>query len=366
MTRIQKISSSRSGAATLLLVALLSFSLQSFASRNANAGALNPFLQLPSLSGLGSGTAQLPSLPGKWAQGNYKNQFGSRDYYLYVPQNGQAGPLPLVVALHGCEEDAVTFATQTGLGEIGEKYGFAVLFPQEAQQDNMFECWNWFKPENQARDSGELSIVVGMIGQVNGQIQIDKNRIFVGGISAGGAMAANLLACYSDLFAGGLIHSGLEFEASTSDANAFQAMSSGSSTDPVSSASDAIRCTGSTAKLETVLIIHGSQDTTVNPINSTLALRQFTQMNDLLDDGSANGSQTTTPIDTSHLTAPGGDTYDMDSYGGTGGTHIVNVTVNGMAHAWSGAHQSGQFADPKGPDAGEMMWQFLSKNCHRP
>ena len=361
----------------LVLTGLVASALMAFSSF---AGEL-PFLQLPDLPGAGSGlpgggclpglpcssggTASLPNLPGKWTQGTFKNQYGSRDYYLYVPQKGQNGPLPLVVALHGCTEDAPSFATQTGLGDIGEKYGFAVLFPQQTQQDNIMSCWNWFKPENQVRDSGELSIIVGMMGQVNQQIQLDPHHIYVSGLSSGAALAANLLACYSDLFAGGLIHSGLEFEGATSDNEAFTAMSSGSSHDPIATGTDAARCSGSAAKPETVLIIHGSQDTTVSPKNSDEILSQFTQMNDLLDDGTANGSQTTSPIQTQQLTAPGGDTYSMNSYGGYAGVHIVSVTVNGMAHAWSGAHQSGSYADPKGPDAGEMMWLFLSQNASR-
>ena len=309
----------------------------------------------------GSTGSSLPSLPGQWMQGTYQNSSGSRAYYLYVPRNRPFAQMPLVVALHGCTQDAPSFATQTGLGSIGEEHGFAVIFPQQDSSDNIQNCWNWFDASNQVRGSGELSIVVGMITQVSSQIAIDHTRVFVTGLSAGAAMTANLLACYSDIFAGGLINSGLEYAAATSTIDAYTAMSSGSNNSPASSGIAAARCTGAGAKLQNVIVLNGDQDSVVNPVNANQIVTQLTRMNDVLDDGSVNNSQNTNLISSSSLTAPGGDAYTMDYYGGVGGPHIVHVTVKGMGHAWSGAHVAAAYADPKGPDAGEMLWSFLGQ-----
>jgi poly(hydroxyalkanoate) depolymerase family esterase len=302
-------------------------------------------------------------LPGTWSSTTYSNSSGSRKYYLYTPKNGAGAPLPLVVALHGCTQDVPTFATETGLNDIAEKYGFAVVYPEESSNDNGYECWNWFEQENVVRGQCELSIIMGIEQEVSTKIQIDTTRVFAAGFSSGGAMVSSLLACYSDIFSGGLINSGLEYQAAIGAQAASAAMLSGSSLNPIQSGNLAAACTGNGARLQNVLIIHGDQDPIVAPINSSLLLKSFTQMNDILDDGAANSSQSTQVLASHNYTvAGGGDGYKVQSYGGSNGAvHIVHVTVHGMGHAWSGGHQAGLYSDPSGPDAGEMMWQFLNQ-----
>ncbi|MDR3606723.1 MAG: PHB depolymerase family esterase [Oligoflexia bacterium] len=326
-------------------------------SPSASAGPIwcVPFLNCDSDSG--DSTFSAASLPGNWSQGSFKDQNGHRSYYLYIPQNKPTGALPLVLALHGCTEAAPNFAAQSGLNDVAEKYGFAIVYPQETQDDNQMKCWNWFDPANQVRGGGEMDIAMGIINQVSSQIQIDTSRVYVAGFSSGAAMASNLLACYSDVFAGGFIHSGLEYAAASSTMDAFSAQSSGSQVSPTTSGHHAAKCTGSGAKLENILILHGSSDSIVNPVNSTQVLKQFTQMNNDLDP-----TQTDKVVGTQSYTVPGGYKYTMNSYGGTSGIHIVSVTVDGMDHAWSGAHKNGPYMDPKGPDASEMMWQFFNRS----
>src|SRR6185312_9835111 len=89
--------------------------------------------------------------PGSWTKGRYANNFGARNYYLYTPENRPAANLPLMVMLHGCEQDPAGFAALTGMNAVAEKYGFAVLYPEQTNSDNLLRCWNWFKPENQTR-----------------------------------------------------------------------------------------------------------------------------------------------------------------------------------------------------------------------
>ncbi|MDR3608761.1 MAG: PHB depolymerase family esterase [Oligoflexia bacterium] len=318
----------------------------------------------------GSGSDQ--PLPGSWTKSTYRSPegLGQRDYYVYIPANrpqaSANGALPLVLALHGCMEDVPTFAVETGLNQIAEKYGFVVAYPEESSDANSMLCWNWFDSGNSLRGSGEIAIAAGIVQEVSTQIQIDTNQVFAVGFSSGGAMASNLISCYSDIFAGGMIHSGLEFRAATTAGDSMTTMESGSSLSPSRSGALAAQCAGNAAKLETVMILHGDQDVVVDPVNSKQILEQFTRMNDGLDDGSVDGSQTTKILDSRRLNVPNGYPYRVDSYGGQGGIHIMNVTVEGMGHAWSGAHQASNYADPAGPDAGEMMWLFLSQATNRP
>ncbi|MDR3608518.1 MAG: PHB depolymerase family esterase [Oligoflexia bacterium] len=317
-----------------------------------------------SSDGNSSGGNASSNWPGQWTHDSFSGSTGSRDYYLYTPKNthGQAA-LPLLVMLHGCSEDAQSFAAQTGMNDIAEQFGFVVVYPEQTSQYNMMRCWNWFQPDSQARDSGELAIVVGIIQKVESATPIDGNRIYAAGISAGGGLVSNLLACYSDVFSGGGVASGLDYEAATSQMDAFTVMSSGPSNQDIpTTAQDAIRCTGRPAHPVAVLSIHGSSDPFVSPVNQDKVVEQFTAINDLLDDGQANNSQNMNVISSNSGQVPnGGYAYTVSTYGGNGTTHIGKITVSGMGHAWSGAKESGQFADPKGPNYSLMLWQFLSQ-----
>jgi poly(hydroxyalkanoate) depolymerase family esterase len=134
---------------------------------------------------------------------------GSRDYRLYVPSNRGWGRRPLIVMLHGCKQDPVDFAIGTRMNDIAEQHGMFVLYPTQPHRANPMSCWNWFNPKDQIRDSGEPAIVSGMTRDLIGKHNIDPEKVFVAGLSAGGAMAAVLGATYPDLFAAIGVHSGV-------------------------------------------------------------------------------------------------------------------------------------------------------------
>lgn len=315
-----------------------------------------PFVTCP----LSSPELNPQGFPGSWTYGSYKNSYGSRDYYLYLPKKSAGKPLPLMVMLHGCTQSATQFALETGMNWTAEKYGFAVLYPEQGYADNIWKCWNWFKPENQSRNRGEPSIVLGMMNEVSKHVPIDTHHVYIAGISSGAAMAANMLACHSDIFAGAGIASGLQFEAAMSEAEGHDVMVKGSPRDPRQTAGMAVKCTGPGAKMAAVIAIYGTSDTTVNPINTTQVIEQFSAMNDLLDDGQLNLSQNDRVIAAREDQVPNGYHYRTELYGGMGAVHLAKVSVGGMAHAWSGALSPGQFADMSGPNASEMIWLFLS------
>ena len=342
----------------------------------AQAAAVNPFCIPFLMDCSGNTTATPPSLPGlpgmplpgsnsgAAVQGlekkTFSNEFGQRTYYVYVPKtlvDGKANGMFMM--LHGCFQNASSFAQETGLMKVAEKYGVIAVFPEQDYSNNVWKCWNWFKPENQERDSAELSLLKGMADTVLAENKVNLKNIFVGGLSAGGAMASNLFACYRDLFTGLGVHSGLEYMAATSESEAHTVTGKGSSQDLNVTAERAVKCTGMEAKPGAVMVVHGTKDNFVNPINADHIVTQFSNMNDLLDDGLDNNSQSTALISSKQQTT-NGYSFDTLYFGGSGSVRIAQVKIDGLGHAWCGAGQAGQYADVKGPATAELMWIFLS------
>jgi poly(hydroxyalkanoate) depolymerase family esterase len=321
---------------------------------------------LTCIPGINCTTPSNPGGAGTWTHSTYKNNYGQRDYYLYVPKQGSTkAALPLLLMLHGCAQGAADIAHSTGLNLLADKYGFAVLYPEQNTASNSSRCWNWFVPDNFVRGGGEMGIIMGMINQVSRLVPLNTNKIIAGGFSAGAALVSNLLACHSDVFAGAVIHSGLEFQAATSSTEAWMSMSQGSKQDLKKTSALAARCTGAGAKIRPIFVIHGKSDFTVNPVNGERIVSQFTQVNDLLDDGQANGTQNLTVLKSENGKTPSGRTYQMISYGGQGHIQIVKLLVDGMSHAWSGGASGGSYTDPQGPNASEMIVQAFFSSTSR-
>ena len=342
------------------LLQVSSFGWASESPRRTSPGLCIPVLMDCTASGSGTVGATTSGLPGTWTQDSFSNSAGSRGYYLYVPKSAPSGkPTGLMVMLHGCFQDAVSFSRQTGMNVVAEKYGFAVIYPEQTYADNVWKCWNWFRPENQEHDSGELSIIVGMVKEVGKKVSFNTKKVYVAGLSAGAAMASNLVACHAEVFAGAGIHSGMEYAAATSEAEAHQVTRSGSTHDINESGKAAAACSGARVAPLAIVAIHGKADPFVNPVNSERVVAQFTKMNDMLDDGIDNDSQTTSAI-TSRDETVNGYSVHSEFYGGRRKVQIQKVLVDRMSHAWSGAYEAAQYADKKGPDASELIWTFLS------
>ncbi len=309
-------------------------------------------------------TLVLISLPAFSAMkvSTYSNPAGSRRYFLFTPsQYDGKTPLPLMIMLHGCTQNPEGFAADTGMNDLAEKKGFAVVYPEETSQYNAMSCWNWFTSENLQRGSGEISIIVGMIDDL--QFPVDRKHIYLTGFSAGAALAANLAACYGDVFAGVAIHSGLEYDAAINQNEAFMAMSQGSSRPADQNGKSAAACSaGHSHGPVPTIIFQGKTDYTVNSVNATHLVVATSKMNDILDDNSENNTQSAKALQTVRSSAPnGGHTYAVSTYGqSVQGPLITMVLIDGMSHAWSGAARMGSYADPKGPNATEMIWNFVS------
>jgi len=315
-----------------------------------------------------------PALAGQWIPGSYSTSTApliyipfaplSRDYRLFVPASYQAGtPIPLVVMLHGCKQDPDIFAAGTRMNRLAESENFLVLYPKQDSSSNSDRCWNWYDPSNQNRGA-EAAIISGMVEKIKREYSVNKSRIYVAGMSAGGAMTSIMASCYSGMFAAAAVHSGLEYEAAGTPwaAETLLLLQWAGLTDPNIAGRDAYRCSGSRRRLMPVMVIHGDADKRVNVINADQVIKQFAQMNDYGDDGRDDDSIRSIPTSTTSGSVPNGRSYTVEHYNYGGRLLYQKVIVKGMAHAWSGGDNSQdvEHNDPQGPDASGLIWKFFS------
>jgi poly(hydroxyalkanoate) depolymerase family esterase len=294
--------------------------------------------------------------PGKGVRfsGTYTNAAGSRAYSGYVPSSYRAGTaVPLVVVLHGCTESADVMRQLTRFDALAEAKGFLVVFPEQPQSANYLHCWNFFQDAQMHRGSGEPSLIAGITDWVRQHYSVDSRRIYVAGLSAGGAMASVMGATYPDVYAAIGVGSGCEYAATATCAGYRSA-------DPTAAAQAAYKEMGSRARPLPVIAFEGDKDTTVPPVNADQLVQQWQLTADLADDGNANGSISRTPTSTVEGQVPNGRSYTIHTYGDAQAKELVQYwVVHGMTHAWSGGCSCESYADPQGPDATAAMYGFF-------
>jgi len=299
-----------------------------------------------------------PQLPaGTFDSFEYTNQAGTRAYKLYVPARLGAAP-PLVVMLHGCTQSTDDFASGTRMNRLADEHGFLVVYPEQAGSANPSKCWNWFKAQDQVRDSGEPSLIAGIVRGVAARHGVDTRRIFVAGLSAGAAMAVILGETYPELFAGVGAHSGLPYRSAHDIPSAMAAMKGGRSgragftdmarPDPMTRSK--------TAQAVPTIVFHGDRDRTVQRSNGIEIVRQA-------KNACCAGDATMAMRDTlSRGTSSGGRNFSRTVHADAAGRPCIESwIVHGAGHAWAGGSASGSYTDASGPDAsGEMVRFFLS------
>jgi len=268
----------------------------------------------------------------------------SLHFRLHVPAHlDGATQAPLLVALHGCTQNAVDFAEGTRFDAIADRYGAIVVYPEQTDRANARRCWNWFLPENQSRDRGEPAAILAVVEEIVERLNVDRSRIFVTGLSAGAAMAAILAEQSPDVFAGVGLMAGIALHASHDVRTAYSAMRG----EPDADALRSLLRANDAAAFERlrVFIWTGARDRTVAPANAQLLAKQFLQLLHL-------------PADPAEPTVV--DDGLLAQWRDARGTvRVVLRTIEDLGHAWSGGSLRGSHTAPKGPSASEAMMRFF-------
>lgn len=268
-------------------------------------------------------------------------------YRLYVPSGSADEPLPLIVLLHGCTQTATDFALGTEMNQLAEERKCLVLYPEQIQRANSSRCWNWFEPGNQKRGSGEPGMIAALVKLVMSSHKVDPSRIYVTGLSAGGAMAAVMAGLYPDVFAAVGVHSGLPCGAAHDIPSAFTAMRSGNPPQPAGRAK--------ALHAMPTIVFHGTADKTVHPDNGENIVAAAVK-------AAAQGGVTLARDETRH-DGSGARTARLTRYTVPDGTPWVeHWEVASGPHGWSGGNTSGSYTDPTGPSASAAMLDFFLRH----
>jgi poly(hydroxyalkanoate) depolymerase family esterase len=268
---------------------------------------------------------------------------GGRAYRLYVPQRAAAGPLPLVVALHGCFQTPEDFAVGTRLNAAAERRGLLVLYPAQRPRDNASRCWNWFEREHQARvGGGETAEILALVAEVQRTHAVEPGRVVALGLSAGAFMAVNLLCAAPDLVAGvgavagGPYRCGLGWDGALACMRGFKL-------DGAAAAAACLAASGRRTLALRASLWQGALDTFVAPANLTALETMFARL--------AGVSSGVTERQDGVL---------HSLYRDAEGRGVVETwLVPDLGHAWSGGDPRGTHTAPWGPNATDLMLDFL-------
>ncbi len=302
---------------------------------------------------------------GRWERFAYSGPAGTRRYLVYTPVGYSLEKrVPMVVMLHGCTQTPAGSAAGTGWNPLADRQTFVVVYPEQSSSDNPLSCWNWFLPVHQARGSGEAGIIAGISQQVltsDTRWNIDPGRVYIAGMSAGGAMATLLGATYPDLYAAIAVHSGLECQAATDVSAARLAMMKGGP-DPIRQGRAAFDRMNGRARLVPTIVFHGTADGVVNPVNGDQVVQQWMETSRLAT-GNTYRPDFARPTKVDNGRVHNGYAYTVSRWNdGQDGVVQEYWRITGMDHAWSGGSVWGSFTDPRGPDATEAMWAFFTKH----
>jgi poly(hydroxyalkanoate) depolymerase family esterase len=290
----------------------------------------------------------------QFSESVYIGSAGSRHYKLFVPSAYRGQPLPLIVMLHGCTQTPDDFAIGTRMNILAEDRGCFVVYPAQSRKANISRCWNWFKASDQGRDRGEPAIIAGLVRELLLTYGLDQKRVYVAGLSAGGAMGVILGRMYPDIFAAVGVHSGLPYGVAHDLPSAFAAMHGPDTADPRGERLESAEAGRSSVP---AIVFHGDRDITVHPSNGEQVATETAAVN--VDESSRESPA----VETRTGEARGGYAYTCMLFKDNNERIVVeHWLVHGAAHAWFGGDPRGSFTDPNGPDAtSEMMRFFLER-----
>ena len=278
----------------------------------------------------------------QWISGSVATAGGARRYHLYLPP-GMASTerLPLWVMLHGCLQDARALADGSRANRVAARHRCIVLYPEQDRLSNAQRCWNWYDTRS-GRAQAEAGILEAAIDQVCRTQPVDLRRVVLAGLSAGAGMAALLATRRPERYRAVAMHSGVAPGVAHSSATALSAMRGRASGTPM------LPTTTGTV-LPALLVIQGSADPVVRPVNGALAARLW---------AASVHAQAGLP-----RTVQRGARYatTVTDYRASGRLVATLCLVDGLGHAWSGGAAGQPYSDPKGPDASRMIWAFAAK-----
>jgi poly(hydroxyalkanoate) depolymerase family esterase len=308
-----------------------------------------------------------PPAPGRFAVSRKSSLHGFvsvspappwRDYLLYLPQSAErTGARPaLVVWIHGCRQDPEQFAAGTRIARIADEQGFLVLLPRQSRLANSERCWNWFDPRT-AAGGGEAAIVAAQTEEVIEKFGVDRRHVYAAGLSSGGALAATLALRAPHLFSAVAVHSSVAAGAASDAAHAGRVMRDGPNGVTDSLAARA-RAAAPPALELPALIIHGSADDAVAPVNAVFLVRQFLLLNGLplteLPQGAA------LPPAQLRSMQPRASGHLASDYYVRGRLAARLLTIAGLGHAWSGGDPAYPHCDARGVDATRLVCDFFA------
>jgi poly(hydroxyalkanoate) depolymerase family esterase len=276
----------------------------------------------------------------QWLAGTFAHQGRTVTYKLFIPSlPGPREKPALVVMLHGCTQNAEDFARGTEMNALAREAGVIVLYPEQTQRANAQRCWNWFKTQHQQRGRGEAALLAELTKNVTQTHGIDPGRVYVAGLSAGGAMADILGRTYPDVFAAVGVHSGLPHGSASDMTSALQAMRSGG------------RATvHGTLDARPLIVFHGDSDHTVHPTNGQA----------LADAAIAGGRGVSSQGETTRGSSARGSRYTRTCYrNAAGAVTVEHWLLQGASHAWSGGSSEGSYTAPAGVQASAEMLRFF-------
>jgi poly(hydroxyalkanoate) depolymerase family esterase len=279
-----------------------------------------------------------------------------RDYFLYIPVKvRRRDRVPLLVMLHGCSQDARTFAQGSRMNELADQHRFLVLYPQQSLRANPLRCWNWFEPGT-GHGAREAATIAALVRDVARRYPIDRSRVYVAGISAGGAMTAILALCYGALFAACAIVAGMMYRAADSALAGTQAMRSGALVSPESMADEAASRLSRKVQFVPALVIHGTHDSVVHPRNAEQIVRQFRRFAEL------RGRSSEPLTDAVEQRIRSEDrSYRQRDYVRSDQLMLRSILIEGLGHAWSGGDDRLHFNDSAQPNTSRLIWDFVSR-----